>query len=317
MNFNDSTPHSAQIHREAIAKTWQNSYSCCGFKPPRTGYPFGNECDTGQTAVVVENIAPPADYQWQQWSIGMYVWINLRPHQIQNYSVTVYIEIYCIDLLNWLKLKNCCNWWRLRSKHTKCVDSMRTLKDAKSSETACLSWANHRRTWQPIFHVVRQPGDFQTKDDRFCGKYSVDVSQRLSDIIWVSIAPSPTPSPEKFGSHSWVRSSNFQESQNWANHEPGELPLTNLALSKQHSDKATSPRRITAPFAILGQHRGALIASLMAFPTYTGKDELHQLDSNCWGCDIDAGCHKPRIFKGYCRTQRRRPTAGVFQIRAT
>lgn len=90
-------------------------------------------------------------------------------------------------------------------------------------------------------HIPCRPsacrGDFQAKDDHFCGKYSVDVSQRLSDIIWVSIAPSPTPSPEKFGSHSWASSSNFQESsQNWARHEPSALPLTNLALSKRHSD---------------------------------------------------------------------------------
>ena len=147
---------------------------------------------------------------------------------------------------------------------------------------------------------VSLQGDFQAKDDHFCGKYSVDVSQRLSDIIWVSIAPSPTPSPEKFGSHSWASSSDFQESsQNWARHEPSALPLTNLALSKRHSDIATSLRRITAPFVILGQHRGALIASLMAFPTYSSQmNSFHQLHSNCWGCDIDAGSHKPRIFSG-------------------
>lgn len=86
---------------------------------------------------------------------------------------------------------------------------------------------------------VSLQGDYQTKDDNFRGKYSVDVSQRFSDIIWVSIAPSPTPSPEKFGSQPWASCSNFQKSsQDWANHEPGVLPLTNLALSKRHSDIA-------------------------------------------------------------------------------
>ena len=30
---------------------------------------------------------------------------------------------------------------------------------------------------------VSLQGDYQTKDDNFCGKYSVDVSQRFSDII--------------------------------------------------------------------------------------------------------------------------------------
>lgn len=65
------------------------------------------------------------------------------------------------------------------------------------------------------------------------------------------------------------------------------------------SDIATSLRRITTPFVILGQHRGALIASLMAFPTYSSQmNSFHQLHSNCWGCDIDAGSHKPRIFSG-------------------
>ena len=61
---NDSTPHSAQIHREAIAKTLgQNSLLFANHSQCHPHPSFANECNTGQTAVVVENIAPPADHQ--------------------------------------------------------------------------------------------------------------------------------------------------------------------------------------------------------------------------------------------------------------
>ena len=60
---NDSTPHSAQIHREAIAKTLGQNACCLQTIHNAIRKSFANECNTGQTAVVVENIAPPADHQ--------------------------------------------------------------------------------------------------------------------------------------------------------------------------------------------------------------------------------------------------------------